>query len=524
MKSILLLFVALFLSFTVQAQAPGSVKSAVKLDAKPSSLGTSNSWGFVGYSIASYPDRDGNGIRELVFMNTNANGGSPGIHTFGLNANGTLKPNPLFIGETSAPLNTIGSKYPGITISLLGIALTSLKDLNGNGIDELVVTDGNLGQGEKILVLFMNANGAADSFTMIKEGYSGFTPASSPIGFGHDIANIGDVNGDGIEDLAVGSWYDNGIRGGVYILFMKANGTVKSHKYIGNNAGGFGPLAPNSYFGQAVEGIGDLNKDGVPDIMVGSQLAANGARGEVWTLLLNTDGSVKSSKLNQPAMGSVLDTVNAGSYFGSALANIGDVDGDSVTDVATSAWNYTDSLGGTYGRVYTLLLNRNGTVKATQFIDRFHGNLALPIDTFSRFGFTLAAMGDINGDGIYDLAVGSPYSKIPNTTTGAGGAIYLLNLNGIPITTGIGDQLHNLTESYFLYPNPTSDVIRIRSRKPLATTLQVRLLDGAGRTVKMVSGEGSTTLEIEVAHLPAGLYNIELSNGKEVQWGKFIKN
>ena len=523
MKNLLLSFIALLFAGGASAQAPGTVKSAIKLDASPNSLGTSNAWAFVGTSITSYPDRDGDGIKELIFMNVGGNGGQRGIHIFGLNANGSIKANPIFISESNSILSSVSTKYPGNNIDFLGSALTSLKDLNGNGVDELVVTDGNTGG--KLFLLFLNPLGGIDSFTMIKDGYSGFAASGTPAGFGRDIANIGDLDGDGIEDLAVGSWYNENNRGGVYVLLMKSNGTIKSHKYIANNTGGFGPIAVNSYFGEAVEGIGDLNKDGIPDIMVGSHINANGARGEVWTLFLNTDGSVKSYKLIQATAGSVFDTVSSGALFGNSIANIGDLDGDSISDVGISAYRHIDSLGGLFGRLYITFMKRDGTPKASQFIDRFYGNLSIPIDSNSRFGRSLTAMGDINGDGIFDLAVGAPYSKLPNATLpNPGGAIYLLNLNGVPITTGVGDQLHNLTESYFLYPNPTSDYIRIRSRKPLTTTLQVRLLDAAGRTVKMASGEGSATLEIEVAHLPAGLYNIELSNGKEVQWGKFIKN
>lgn len=522
MKNLLFSFIALLFAGGVGAQAPGTVKSAVKLDARPNSLGTSNSWGGVGTSITSYPDKDGDGIRELVFMNVGGNGGLRGIHIFGLSANGTLKANPVFINETNTILSNVSTKYPGNSVDYLGTALTTLKDLNGNGVDELVVTDGSTGG--KLFVLFLNNTYGIDSFTMIRDGYSGFNPSGNTSGFGKDIANIGDLDKDGVEDLAVGSWYNEGLRGGVYILFMKQNGTVKSHKYIGNNSGGIGSLAVSSYFGEAVEGIGDLNQDGVQDIMVGSHVNANGDRGEIWTLFLNTDGSVKSYKLIQPTTGSVFNPASGNALFGSSIANVGDLDGDSITDLGISAYRYVDSLGGLFGRVYITFMKKDGTAKASQSIDRFYGNLSLPIDTLSRFGYNITAMGDINGDGIFDLAVGAPYSRFSSSATNPEGAIYLLNLNGIPITTGIGDQLHNLTDSYFLYPNPTSDVIRIRSRKPLATALQVRLLDAAGRTVKMASGEGSATLEIEVAHLPAGMYNIELSNGKEVQWGKFIKN
>ncbi|MBT8211911.1 MAG: FG-GAP repeat protein, partial [Acidimicrobiia bacterium] len=81
--------------------------------------------------------------------------------------------------------------------------------------------------------------------------------------FGRSVASIGDVDGDGIADLAVGAPFDDdggSDRGAVYVLFLNANGTVKSEQKISDTAGGLAtPLANLDEFGMGVAGIGDLD-------------------------------------------------------------------------------------------------------------------------------------------------------------------------------------------------------------------------------------------------------------------------
>lgn len=516
----------LFLGKTqAQSTAPGTVKSFTEVSRRSGSLGTSFDFYEVGIATTSFSDLDGDSVRELAFRAQDFAGGVKAIHLYRISSNGTLKPNPVKLSTANSLLSTVATKYSPYNANFVaGAALTTLKDLNGNGVDELVASLNNTGGG--FLVLFMNAAGTIDSLTLVNELYGGFNaPSNGAPGFGRSLSRIGDVDNDGIDDLAVGSPGSSASdRGAVYIFFMKSNGTVRSQTLIGNNAGGLGPLPVSALFGLAVTRIGDLDKDGVPDIMVGSQLGTNSARGAIRILFLNSNGSVKSSQLIEPSATSILDTVNVGANFGYALANIGDLDGDSVTDVATSAYSYRDSIGGTFGRVYVMFMNTNGTVKARQFIDRYYGNFTAPSDTFARFGSSLAGFGDINKDGIPDLAVGARDVTVAGNTTGVpSGAIYLMNLNGVPVQTGVGDLLHNFSQHYFLYPNPASDHICIRARKPVNASVRVQLLDASGRVVASSAGLDGATSEINVAILPPGTYTVAIESGSEVEYGRFVK-
>ena len=151
--------------------------------------------------------------------------------------------------------------------------------------------------------------------------------------FGASVASIGDLDGDEIADLAVGASRDNtgGIGGGaVYVLFMNANGTVKTSTKIAHNTNGGPTLAQLDGFGGALTALGDINGDGIEDVAVGARgddTGGNG-RGAVHVLFLNADGTVKNSQkiANNTGGGPVLKNDDR---FGISLAAVGDlVEGD----------------------------------------------------------------------------------------------------------------------------------------------------------------------------------------------------
>ncbi len=92
--------------------------------------------------------------------------------------------------------------------------------------------------------------------------------------FGNSKASLGDLDGDGIGDMAVGAPNDDdgsSNRGAVWILFLNTDGTVKSYQKINNTEGGFnGPLGGGDKFGFSLASLGNLEGDGVGSLAVGA--------------------------------------------------------------------------------------------------------------------------------------------------------------------------------------------------------------------------------------------------------------
>jgi hypothetical protein len=249
--------------------------------------------------------------------------------------------------------------------------------------------------------------------------------------WGAAVANLGDLEGDGVIDLAVGAPGDddNGDnRGALWILFMNSDGRVDIWTKISDTSGGFnGDLDNSDAFGSAAAGIGDLNGDGFFDVAVGAPFDDDGGddRGAVWILFLNADGTVAETHKISDEQGGFTGDLGNGDLFGSAVARIGDLDGDGVDELAVGA-EQANVDSERKGLVWVLFMNRDGTVREHRKIGEGEGSFDDSLSVDDRFGGTLAGIGDLDNDGIPDLAVGADGSDRGGSDQGA---IWILFLN-----------------------------------------------------------------------------------------------
>ena len=231
--------------------------------------------------------------------------------------------------------------------------------------------------------------------------------------FGSAVADLGDLESDGVRDLAVGAPFDDddgNDRGAVWILFMDDNGRVDLEQKISSSAGSFdGDLDDDDQFGSALAGIGDLNGDGTIDLAVGVPGADDGGadRGGVWILFLDTEGEVLQEQKIADGTGGFDGDLDNGDRFGSAIANIGDVNGDGITDLAVGAPNDDDGSDNA-GAVWILFMKNDGSIETAQKISSDEGDFDGKLDDDYQFGAAVAGIGDLDNDGIPDLAVGAP--------------------------------------------------------------------------------------------------------------------
>ena len=167
--------------------------------------------------------------------------------------------------------------------------------------------------------------------------------------------------------------------------------------------------------GQAIAGIGDVNGDGVPDALVGAPSATP------LGMIMAGEAVVYSGATKSPIRSH--DGAAAGDQFGWSVAGVGDVDGDGVPDYAVGAPS-ADPFGRTdAGSVYLY----SGATGALLY--RVDGLAA-----GDAFGFSVAGVGDINGDGVSDILVGA-ISTAPGGRVDAGSAYLLSGTNGSTIWT-----------------------------------------------------------------------------------------
>ena len=393
---------------SVTGPSTGLPKATVEINSSSPNGPTAGNFGA---SVTLLGDLDGDGVIDIAAGTPELDNGSydanGGVTILFMNPDGTVKQSSQIDGST---LNGPTLDTYGITF---GSSLTSLGDLDGDGVVDLAVGDygndeGGYSRGA-VHVLLLNSDGSVKQTVEINSSTPNGPVLSNYDFFGSSVASLGDLDGDGVTDLAVGASGDNeggDYRGAVHVLLLNSDGSVKQTVEI-NSSTPNGPVLSNyDTFGSSVASLGDLDGDGVTDLAVGAEAddEGGGYRGAVHVLLLNSDGSVKQTvEINSSTPnGPVLSDYDR---FGSSVASLGDLDGDGVTDLAVGA-DGDDEGGSVRGAVHVLLLNSDGSVKQTVEINSSTPNGPVLSD-FDRFGSSVASLGDLDGDGILDLAVGA---------------------------------------------------------------------------------------------------------------------
>lgn len=426
--------VYLMLPILLQAQ-PGTVLDVTKISKTSGGFPDPIQTGFSG--AEGIGDFDGDGIPDLTFWDAGYDDGGSNRGCFWIalmQRDGSFK-------QVQRISDTEGG-FTGLLNDNDNFArASSLGDLNGDGTMDLWVsvrgsdtTGTNQGAA---FVLFMNPDLTVASHVLIAEGYGGFTgDLDDNDRFGRGQA-IGDLDGDGITEVAAFTeWDDDGglDKGAVWILFMNADGTVRSHQKISDTEGGFtGGVSLHGKFAWTVAPLGDLDGDGILDIAVGEAWgdAAGLDKGIVWIMFLRSDGTVRDHVRITSGQNGFPSVLNVADHFGGSLTNLGDIDGDGVIDLLVGTEGIDDDYSGwndRTGGVYILFLNTNGTVKASQRISKTSGGLGVPLQTRDIFGSYVSGIGDLDGDGKMDVAVEAAWDDDGGTDIGA---VYLLNLEGV---------------------------------------------------------------------------------------------
>ena len=268
--------------------------------------------------------------------------------------------------------------------------------------------------------------------------------------FGYSVASVGDLDGDGISELAVGAPGDDdggSGRGAIWILHLHPNGTVKAHQKISDDAGEFtGVLENSDLFGVSVAPIGDLDNDGTMDIVVGAPLDDDGGSntGSLWVLFLNPSGTVKNHQKISATTGGFTGSLDSNGQFGWSMAAVGQIDDDGIVDLVVGA--PADNDGGTAkGAVWVLFMESTGMVKFHQKISAEAGNLTGHFDDHDGFGWSVAAIGDLDANGTPDFSVGAVGDDDGGTDKGAVWVLLMDSTGMVKFHQKISDESGHFT-------------------------------------------------------------------------------
>jgi hypothetical protein len=323
-------------------------------------------------------------------------------------------------------------------------------DVNGDGHAEVAVGEpGNANVAGAVHLFYGTMDGivADPSGTALNDQYlSQDTPgvpgaAEADDTFGWSVA-LGDFNGDGCADLAVGAPGENDGRGAITVLPGSPSGLTGTGSRTWTENGLFGPESAleGESFGEVLA-AGDLNGDLIADLVIGapSEEVGNGRAGAAAMILgsaTGLGGQPGTTRLLSQASPGVPGAPEEGDGFGAALA-IGDFNGNGLGDLAVGAPGEND-ISGLVEILPGSPATGVGTLPATAFSQNTAG-VRGSSETLDRFGAALAA-GDATNDSFDDLAVGAPGEDAVDPEPGFGaGAVTFLRGSAAGVTAA-GNQ------------------------------------------------------------------------------------
>jgi predicted secreted protein len=399
--------------------------------------------GWLGFSVAGMGDMNNDGLADLLI----------GMPQDGLSSNpggaflvyGKANSSSGSLAEYQYDISTLSTTPAALSITstfdTAGFSVSSAGDVNGDGWTDMIISAhfqvvGSLvGNTGKSYVVYGGA--ALSSLQTISLGdvggsVHGFVISGWQAGeeSGTSVSSAGDINDDGLADLLVSAYYNDvaGTESGMtYVVLGKTGDTAVNLSSIKNNIGGFAIKGENAQdkSGVSVSSGGDINGDGIGDIIIGAIIAGTGnsypASGRTYVVFGRTTANA-TIDLGQIASGvggfAILSNIT-NEQSGHSVSSAGDINGDGLADIILGAPYSPIDGGANTGRSFVVYGKATTTnVNLSDVYNNLGGFAIVGQGAQDLSGYSVGAAGDINGDGLADLIVGAPgYDPAASSTS-----------------------------------------------------------------------------------------------------------
>jgi Ca2+-binding RTX toxin-like protein len=318
----------------------------------------------------------------------------------------------------------------------IGYSVSGAGDINSDGIADFII-----GASGSSYVVFGGADiGADGNFELSSlDGSNGFVINSVNAGdrLVYSVSRAGDVNNDGIEDLILGTpGRFSAVNSASYVVFgdtqIGADGNFELSSLDGSNG-----FVMDGVAGYAVNDAGDINGDGINDLIIGQFNVLNSER-SVYVVFGGTDlgasGSFDSSL--DGSNGFVIDG-DLGYSFNRSVSGAGDVNGDGFADLIIGVTGSPIDDPNRDSVSYVVFGGTNVAENGRFSISDLDGTNGFAINSVAKLdnlGSSVSRAGDINGDGIDDLIIGAPGGRYWYDTNYSGKSYVVFGSADIAVT------------------------------------------------------------------------------------------